>query len=316
MNQFIPLVVGMVALGVGSILGYYARQSIAKRNYRSIEARLQKKVDQARAESETLLSQAKEKALQTIEATQKEEAQRRESLLKTERLLFKRENVLDQKIAGMETRENEFNQKVEKLKEVKENIESLQKSVLDNLERISGLSKEDAKKEFLADIEKEFQKEFLEKQRKLEQEGWQKYEEKAKELLAFAIQKCAINQSQEITTSTVSLPSEELKGRIIGKEGRNIRTLERMTGVEIIVDETPEAVVISAFAPIRRQVAKVALEKLMQDGRIQPAKIEEAVEKAQSEISTQIKEAGEAAVYDTSIVGLDPRLVAVLGRVR
>ncbi|MDP1538993.1 MAG: ribonuclease Y, partial [bacterium] len=158
--------------------------------------------------------------------------------------------------------------------------------------------------------------EILEKLRKLEKDGWEKYEEKAKEVLTIAIQKCALNQAQEITTTSLSLPSEEIKGRIIGKEGRNIRTLEKLTGVEIIVDETPEAVVISGFDPVRRQIAKTALEKLIQDGRIQPARIEEQVQKAEAEISKQIKEAGETAVYDTGVVGLDPKIVQLLGRLK
>ncbi|MFH1894388.1 MAG: ribonuclease Y [Patescibacteria group bacterium] len=316
MNQLIPLLAGLVALIVGSVLGYYARQSIAKKNYRTIEARLQKKVGQARQESEAILSSAREKALQVVATAQKEENERREGLLRTERLLLKRESVLDEKMAGLENREDGFNQKVEKLKEIKENLETLHKTALENLERISGLSKEDAKKEFLEGVEREYQKEIIGKTRKLENEGWQQFEKRAKEILAQAIQKCAISQSQEITTSTVSLPSEEIKGRIIGKEGRNIRTLERTAGVEIIVDETPETVVISAFDPIRRQVAKVALEKLMQDGRIQPARIEEQVQKAKEEIQKQIKDAGEQAVYDVGILGLDPKLVQLLGRLR
>ncbi|MFH1036971.1 MAG: ribonuclease Y [Patescibacteria group bacterium] len=316
MNQLFLLLVGVIALGIGSVLGYYARQSIAKKNYRTIEAKLQKKVAQAKQESDLIISQAQEKALQTIQAAQKEENERREGLLKTERLLLRRESVLDEKMVSIENRQNEFNQKVEKLKEIKENLENLQKTALEKLENISGLSREGAKKEFLENIEREFQKEFMERTRKLESEGWQQFEIKAKEILSLAIQKCAISQAQEITTTTVSLPSEEIKGRIIGKEGRNIRTLERMTGVEIVVDETPETVVISAFDPIRRQVAKVALEKLMQDGRIQPARIEEQVAKAKEEIAKQIKEAGEQAVYDVGLLGLDPKLVQLLGRLR
>jgi len=150
----------------------------------------------------------------------------------------------------------------------------------------------------------------------MEQEGIEAFERRAKEILTQAIQKYGLSQAQEITTTTVSLPSEEIKGRIIGKEGRNIRTLERLTGVEIVVDETPETVVISAFDPIRRQIAKNALEKLIHDGRIQPARIEEQVQKAESEIVTQIKVAGEQAVYDTGVVGLDPKIVQLLGRLR
>jgi ribonucrease Y len=316
MNQLVPLLAAILALAAGSFLGYYARQSIAKKNYKTIEARLQKKVDDARRESEAILSQAKEKALQVVAVAQKEENERREGLLRTERLLLKRESVLDEKTASLENREDDFNQKVEKLKEIKVNLETLQKSALENLEKISGLTQEEAKKQFLDTVEKQFQAELMERTRRLEEEGWQRYEGKAKEILAQAIQKCAINQSQEITTSTVSLPSEEIKGRIIGKEGRNIRTLERMAGVEIIVDETPEAVVISAFDPIRRQIAKIALEKLMQDGRIQPARIEEQVQKAKEEIQKQIKIAGEQAVYDVGLLGLDPKLVQLLGRLR
>jgi len=229
---------------------------------------------------------------------------------------LKRENVLDDKISNLERKEAEFQDKVEKLRKIKEGLEGLQQEALINLERVSNLSREEAKKELLNNLEKEYQKEILEKIKNLESEGWQRFEKKAKELVALAIQKVAVSQAQELTTTTVALPNEEIKGRIIGKEGRNIRTLERLTGVEIVVDESPEAVMISGFDPIRRQIAKTALEKLIQDGRIQPAKIEEMVEKARSEINSQIKEAGEAAVYDVGLVGLDPRLVQLLGRLR
>ncbi len=192
----------------------------------------------------------------------------------------------------------------------------MRKEALDSLERIAKLPKEEAKKELLKGVEKEYSQEIAEKMRKLEMEGWEQFEAKAKELLAIAIQKYGLSQAQEITTTTVSLPSEEIKGRIIGKEGRNIRTLERLTGTEIVVDETPEAVLISGFDPTRRQIAKVALEKLIQDGRIQPARIEEQVQAAETEIVKQIKEAGETAVYDTGILGLDPKLVQLLGRLK
>lgn len=314
MNQLILLLVGIFALALGSILGYYARQSIAKRKYGTIEAKLQKKISQAKEESEKILRESKEKANQILATVQRETDQRRQELFKIERLLLKKEHVLDEKIANFESKEKEFRLKVDRLREIKENLESLRQEVLANLERTSRLSREEAKKELLDIIEKEYQKEILERMRQLESEGWQKFERRAKEILALAIQKTAISQAQEITTATVSLPNEDIKGRIIGKEGRNIRTLERLTGAEIVIDETPEAVVISAFDPIRRQIAKTALEKLIQDGRIQPARIEEMVEKARSEISSRIKEAGETAIYDTGIVGLDPKLVQLLGR--
>jgi len=316
MNQLIPLLVGIVALGIGAVLGYYARQSIAKKQIGTLEERIQKRISQAKKETESILSEAKQKADQILEAAKREENQRRQELLQTERFLLKRENVLDEKLSTYETKEKEFREKIEKLKKIKEGLESLQQESLNKLERISNLSKEEAKKELLDAAEKEYQKEILERMKKLEAEGWQKFEKKAKEILALAIQKTAVSQAQELTTSTVALPNEEIKGRIIGKEGRNIRALEKLTGVEIVVDEAPETVVISAFDPIRRQIAKTALEKLIHDGRIQPARIEEMVQIAQSEINSQIKEAGEAAIYDTGLVGFDPRLVQLLGRLR
>ena len=278
MNQFIPLIVGIVAISLGSVLGYYARQSIAKRNYRTIEAKLQKKISKAQKDTEEILAGAQQGANQILETTKKETDERRAALFKTERFLLKRENILENKLSAFELEERAFQEKIRKLREIKENLENLKTESLEKLERIAGLPREEAKKELLENLEKEYQKEILEKMKKLETEGQDRFERKAKEILVQAIQKCALSQAQEITTSTVTLPSEEIKGRIIGKEGRNIRTLEKLTGVEIIVDETPEAVVISGFDPIRRQIAKTALEKLIQDGRIQPARIEEKVE--------------------------------------
>jgi ribonuclease Y len=224
--------------------------------------------------------------------------------------------LLDEKLSGYEIKEKEFEQKVEQLKGIKETLEDLKQEALANLEKVSNLSKDEAKKELLVNCEKEFEHEILQKFRKLEEDGKERLDSRAKEIIALAIQKYALPQAQEITTSTVSLPSDEIKGRIIGKEGRNIRTLEKLTGVEVIVDETPEAVIISGFDPIRRQIAKIALEKLIHDGRIQPARIEEIVQKTEEEIAIQIKEAGQTAVYDTGIIGLDPKIIQLLGRLK
>jgi ribonuclease Y len=316
MNQFILLFVGLLLLAVGSVLGYYARQSIAKKQAGTLEARLQKKVLKAKQDSEEILTEAKKKAEQILEAAKKEIDERHSEVLKTERLLLRRESILDQKLSTFEKAQKEFQEKVEKLRGIKESLEKLRQEAISNLERIAKLSRGEAKKELLQNLEKEYRVELLEKMKKLEKEGWEKFETKAKELLAVAIQKCALSQAQEITTTSLTLPSEDIKGRIIGKEGRNIRTLEKLTGTEIIVDEAPEAVVISGFDPIRRQIAKVALEKLIQDGRIQPARIEEQVQTAESEIIKQIKEAGEAAVYDVGLISLEPKLVQLLGRLR
>jgi ribonuclease Y len=316
MNQIILLIVGVITLGIGSVLGYYARQSIAKRRLGTIEERLQKKISQTKTEAEEIISEAKDRASKITEQAKREVEDSRQEILKTEKILLKREGILTERITDFEKREKEFHQKVEKLKEIREILENLRGEAEEKLEKIAKFSKEEAKKELLLNLEKDYQKEILERVRKLESEGWEKYEKKAKELLSIAIQKCAISQAQEITTTMVSLPSDEIKGRIIGKEGRNIRTLEKLTGVEIIVDETPEAVVISAFDPIRRQIAKKSLEKLIHDGRIQPARIEEMVQKAKSEIDSQIKEAGETAVYETGILGLDPKIIQLLGRLK
>lgn len=316
MYQLILLTVGVVVLISGSVLGYYARQSIAKKQSGTLEAKLQKREERAKQNSEAIISEAKKKAEETLETVRKEIDGKRYELLKTERLLLKRENVLDQKLSGFERNQEEFQEKVERLREVKENIEKLRKEALDNLEKVAKFSREEAKKELLQGIEKEYQEDILERMQKLEKEGWERYEQKAKEMITIAIQKCSLNQAQEITTTSLTLPSEDIKGRIIGKEGRNIRTLERLTGTEIIVDETPETVIISGFDPIRRQIAKTALEKLIHDGRIQPARIEEQVKKAEAEIAKQARQAGETAMYDVGIVGFDQKLIQLLGRLK
>lgn len=297
-------------------MGYFARQSIARKQADAIETTLQKKIAQARKTAEDVALKAEEQARNIISVARKEIEEQRREFLNAEKILLRRESMLEKKVSDQEEKEKDFLQKVEKLKEIKVSIESLKQEALDNLERVSKLSKEDAKEELLLRVEKDYQKDILEKMHKLEINGNERYEKRAREILTLVIQKCALSQAQEITTTTVNLPSDEIKGRIIGKEGRNIKTLEKLTGVEVIVDDTPEAVVISGFDPIRRQIAKSALEKLIQDGRIQPARIEDVVAKAETEISAQIKEAGERAVYDTGVLDLDPKLVQLLGRLR
>lgn len=303
-------------MAFGAVLGYYARQSIAKRDWKTIEAKIQKRIQKTKEETEEILSQAKAKASQLLEQVKREGDQRRSELLKTEQLLLRRENILDTRIADLEEKQREFQEKVEKLKQIKESLDTLRVQTLEKLEKVAGLKKEEAKKEFFEMVEKEYQKDILERTRKLETEGRERYEKRAKEILASVIQKYALSQAQEITTTTLSLPNEDIKGRIIGKEGRNIRTLEKLTGVEIVVDETPEVVVISSFDPIRRQVAKIALEKLIMDGRIQPVRIEEKVEEAKRELNSQIKEAGETAVFELGLIGMDQKLIQLLGRLK
>ena len=266
MDQLILLIVGVVTLGIGAVLGYYARQSIAKKQIGTIEAKIQQKISQCKEEAELIFNEAKQKANQILESAKREETRLRQRIFKTEQLLLRRENILDSKLFNLEKREKELFEKAQKVKTLKEALESLRQEALGNLERISGLSKEAAKVELLANLEKDYEREISEKLRRVEAEGLERYEKRAKEMIALAIQKFALSQAQELTTTTVALPSDEIKGRIIGKEGRNIRALEKLTGVEIVVDDTPEAVVISGFDPVRRQIAKVALERLIRDG--------------------------------------------------
>lgn len=316
MDSLNLLLTGIIALAAGSILGYYARQSIAKKQVGSLEEKIQTKISQVKQEADKIISEAKEKSLVIVNSAKQEEEKRRRDFLKTEQVLLKRENILDRKISDFEIKEKDFHEKVEKLKEVKEKLESFKTEITEKLEKVAKMSQKEAREELLRNIEKESQMEIIEKMRNLEKEGMERFERKAKEILASAIQRCAVSQAQEITTTNVSLPNDDIKGRIIGKEGRNIRSLENLTGVEIIVDETPGVVVISGFDPVRRQIAKTALEKLIQDGRIQPARIEETVSQAQEEVISQIKEAGEQAIYETAILGLDPKIIQLLGRLR
>ena len=294
---------GAMALGV--FLGYVLRQSLAKRQAGTIEQQLQKKVTVAEKEAQELLTKAKT-----------EEQERRKAVLQTEQLLLKREAGLDQKLSLYEEKEQEFFAKVEKLKAEDEKLKIVKTEALKKLEQIANLSREKAKEQLLEGVQESYEKDILGRMRKLEAEGQERFENRAKEILSYAIQKTAVSQVQEISTTTVLLPSEDMKGKIIGKEGRNIRALERVAGVEVIVDETPEAVVISGFDPLRRHVAKVALERLMKDGRIHPTRVEEEVEKVKEEIDQQIKEAGEAAAFDVGIVGSEPKLLQLLGRLK
>ncbi len=305
---------GFIVLVFGSFLGYYARQSIAKKRKGTIEAKLQKKVEQTKQETEELIAKAKEKANQTIQSAQQEADERRKEVLATERLILKRERTLDEKLFAFEEKQNVFSEKVQKVRELKEKLVVLEQEANQALERVANLSQNQAKEEIIKIAEKRYENDLLERMRKLKQEGDEKFNGLAKEMIATAIQRNSQSQAQEITTTIVTLPSDEVKGRIIGKEGRNIKTFEKLTGVEVVVDDSPETVLISGFNPIRRQIAKVALEKLIKDGRIQPAKIEEQVKKAEEEIMTQVKEAGEKAIFETGLLDLPPKIVELLGR--
>jgi len=314
MDQLLSIILVVAALFVGTGLGYYIRQSIARKRAGTLEAKLQKRVIDTKEETANLVKNAEKKASEILEKAQKETDERRREFLKSQQVLLNRESLLNTRIASFEEKEKELQDKGEKLKSIKEDLEKLRGEAETKLEKVANLSREDAKKELLALVEIENEKEILDRMKKLEEKNQEKLQNRAKEIIALAIQKCAVSQTQELTTTTVLLQNEEIKGKIIGKEGRNIRTFEKLTGVELIVDETPESVVISGFNPIRRQIAKVALDKLIQDGRIQPAKIEEKIEEAKTEIAQKIKEAGDKAAYEVGIIGLNDKLIQILGR--
>jgi ribonuclease Y len=304
----------IVSLIFGFLIGYFVRKIFVKRRVEGIEAELEKKILNVKEESKRILEEAKKRAEALEEKVKKEYELRKDELSELRDVLLKREKILEKRILELERKEEEIKKKEEEIEKLKGELKEIQKREEEQLYRITRLSKEEAKEELFRIIEEEYKKDILTRIKKLEEEGEKRYEVRAKDILLGAIQKCALSQAQEFTTTTVFLPSDDLKGRIIGKEGRNIRALEQLTGVEILIDETPETVTISSFNPIRREIAKLALEKLIRDGRIQPARIEEKVKEAEEEVSKKIKEAGEKAVYEVGILDLNPKLVELLGR--
>lgn len=307
------LVVGVISLALGAIVGYYVRQSIVKKRKGTIEAKLHKRITQTKQESDEILNKARQEAGKLASDAQKEREERRKELLKTEQMLFKREEILDNKISAFEVKEGEFEEKVEKLKAIKERIEGIREESEKKLEKVAGLSAKEAKEELLKSIEDSNEKEILQRIHKLKEEGEIRYRERAKEILVDTMQKYALSQAQDVTTTTLNIPSDDVKGRIIGKEGRNIKAFEKATGVDIVVDDSPGTVLISGFNPLRRHIAKLALERLVKDGRIQPARIEEIVEKTKEEVEKQIQEFGEKAAVDTGVIGLPTKIIKLLG---
>jgi ribonuclease Y len=314
--EFIPLIAGVLVLGLGALLGYFARQSIAKHQRGTAEEQVGKIISNAKTEARNILIGARDKSVKILEEAKSEEQELKKDFFQREKRVFVKEEVLEKRAVDLDDAEKKLASKTERLKAIKVEIDALRDKELAVLEQVSGLSRKDAHAELVSRVELEIQGEINERLKKLEGEGKETLEKRARDILVTAMQRYASSQAQEVTTTTITLPSDEIKGRIIGKEGRNIRTLERLCGVELIIDDTPESLIISGFDAVRRHIAKVALEKLMVDGRIQPARIEEYVSKAKEEIANKIKEAGEAAVYDAGILGLDPKLIWLLGRLR
>ncbi len=268
----------------------------------------------AKEEAQKIVDEAKKKSETKLAETREEEKKKEQEFKETEKRLIKKDELLDTRQTEIDKEVENIKSKVEEIKKIQEKVLKLEGDKRGELEKIARLTEGEAKEELLKDVERKYEEDILVKIQKLENNNEEKLEQRAKEILATSIQRLAVSTASDLMTTTVAIPNNEIKGKIIGKEGRNIRAFERVAGVELIVDDTPGSIVISSFDPVRRQVARVALENLILDGRIQPAKIEELVEKAKEEINKIIKEKGEQAVYECGIFNFDPRIVAIIGR--
>lgn len=310
------ILIGIIALAFGLGSGYLIRRYVARKRKDAIEAKTQNLIINAKAKEKEILLSAKDKAIRIIDEAKKDERQRQGEINRLQKRLEQRESLFDKKLLEIESKKQDILEKVEKVNRVKEEVARIREEQMEKLQKIAKLTKEEAKNELLEMTEKEVKEDILGRMKKLQEEGAEELEKKSKEMLSIIIQRCASSHAAETTTSTVDLPSDEMKGRIIGREGRNIKSLEHLTGVEIIVDDTPETITISGFSPIRRQIAKRTLEKLISDGRIHPARIEEYVEQAKKDLAVEIKKAGEEAIYNVGVTGLDPKLVQIIGRLK
>ena len=321
MMQYILAVIAFaVAAVVFFPLGIVYRKKVSEKEISSAEEEARRIINEAIKSSESkkreALVEAKEEILRARSEYEKEEKSRRADLQKQERRLQQKEENLDRKTENIERKEEALNQKHAEADKEQEEIKLIKRSQTEMLERISGFTAEEAKNYLIAQMESEVTHETALKIKEIEARAKDEADQRAKEIVATAIQRCAADHVAEITVSVVPLPNDEMKGRIIGREGRNIRTLETMTGVDLIIDDTPEAITVSCFDPVRREIARLALEKLIQDGRIHPTRIEEMVEKAKREVDATIKAEGERAVFETNVHGLHPELIKLLGRMR
>jgi len=305
-------------IGVGA--GYIYRKNVAEGKIATAEEQAIKIKQDAEKECEEkrkeMMMEAKDEIHHLRTEMERENKERRSDMQRQERRLQQKEENLDRKIESFERKEEKLASKEQRLNAAQEKADALVKKQTVELERLAGLTSEEAKQELLATLGEEVKHESAMLIKDMEQKAKDEADKKAREIISLAIQRCAADHVAETTVSVVALPNDEMKGRIIGREGRNIRTLETLTGIDLIIDDTPEAVIISGFDPVRREIARIALEKLINDGRIHPSRIEEMVEKAQKEVEQKIKEAGEQAVFSLGIHGIHPEMVKLLGRMR
>ncbi|MBQ4097178.1 MAG: ribonuclease Y, partial [Clostridia bacterium] len=321
MNPIIAAVIaGVACLVLGFFFGVLYRKKVAEAEIGSAEEQARKILEDGIKSAETkkkeALLEAKEEILQTKAEFEAELKERRSELSRQERRVASKEELLDKKTESLEKKDETLTKKLKETTELNEQIEKVKKEQIETLEKIAGMTAKEATDTLISRIESEIKHEHAQKIVELEAQFKEDADRKAREIIALAVQRYASDHVSEITVSTVPLPGEEMKGRIIGREGRNIRTIETLTGVDLIIDDTPEAITISSFDPVRREVARIALEKLVSDGRIHPTRIEETVEKARREVEVAIKQAGERATFDTGIHGINPEMVKLLGRLK
>ncbi|OGE77738.1 MAG: ribonuclease Y [Candidatus Doudnabacteria bacterium RIFCSPHIGHO2_01_FULL_46_14] len=305
-----------IALVAGFAVGYVVRKAQVKAKIDSAENKAEKLLDEVKQKEKEIILSAKDQAIKITEEAKKQETEIRQQILRIETRLEKKETEIDAKLSQMEKQKTDLEGQKEENKKVREDLETGKQKQIETLEKIAKLTLVEAKTVLLEQTERQVKDELLGLTRKIMSEAREDADKTARDIVAQAIERVSAEVSSETTTTTVGIPNDEMKGRIIGKEGRNIKAFEQMLGVEVIVDEAPDTVVISGFNSVRRHVAKVTLEKLIQDGRIHPAKIEEAYEKAKKEVGQMIKEAGEQAVYDLGITSFPPKLIQLIGRLR
>src|SRR3989344_2421647 len=314
MSLKLVVLIASFAAVLGVAFGYFLRWIISLGQRGSMEVRMKQLELNAREEATKILEEAEKKAQAELQLVRAETKEKEEKIKKTEDRLIKKEEFLDKRQVDIDKEVEQIKEKVSEIKAIKEKAESLEKQKYEALQKASSLSEEDAKQVLLREVERKFEEDVVVRMQKLENQGAEKIENKAKEILTTSIHRLANSVSSDIFATNVPIPSDEIKGKIIGKEGRNIKAFERVSGVEVIVDDTPGSITLSSFDPVRRQIARVALEYLISDGRIQPAKIEEMVEKAKAEINKIMKQKGEEAAYECGVFNLDPRIIAILGR--
>ncbi len=323
-NPVLTSIVGVLAtifvIGISFFCGIFYRKKIAETKLGSAEKEavfiLEEARRKAEAEKKEILLEAKEESIKAKNEAEKEVKERRAELQRLERRLLQKEETLDKKVEALEKREEQLATKNENLEQLKVEVEHIKEQHISELERISALSQEQAKEYLLAMVEDDVRADTARLIKDYEAKAKQDADKKSREILAGAIQRCAVDHVAETTVSVVALPNDEMKGRIIGREGRNIRALESLTGIDFIIDDTPEAVILSGFDSMRREIARIALEKLIIDGRVHPARIEEMVEKAKKEVEVTIREEGEAATFETAVHGIHPDLIRLLGKMK